>query len=92
MELKDLLDQIRTWTQKNGGSMNGIVNGWVCVPVYFYGDGTVGISCHRHGLEMEIRRKENDNPVIMVNEDGSILRYHGEFSHVRDHLSNLINP
>jgi len=39
---------------------------------------------------MEIKRKENQNPVLMINEDGSLLRYHGEFSLVREHLRQLV--
>lgn len=83
------MDRVRDWTTKHGTVKYGVVNGHLCVPVFFYEDDVISVSSHRYGKEMEIERKENKNPVVMTREDGSILRYHGEFRFIRDHLEKL---
>jgi len=89
-EFKALFATINDWVATHGRFTRGIVNGYIAVDVFEYEDDKVRISRRRESKAMEILRKENHNPVLMINEDGSTLRYHGEFCYIEDHLKALV--
>lgn len=77
-KLAKLLHDIRTLVSHSQGSASA------------YEDDQVKIQIHPSSLEMEIERKENRNPVIMMDAVGNIFRYHGEFTYVEKHLRKLL--
>lgn len=89
-EFKSFFAAINDWVATHGKPTRGIVNGYIALDVFQYDDDVVRISRHRGSKAMEIERKENHNPVLMLREDGSTLRYHGEFMYIENHLKTLI--
>lgn len=55
-----------------------------------YEDEIISISRSKANKEMEVRKLENLNPVIMTHEDGTTYRYHGEWADLEDHVNGLI--
>jgi hypothetical protein len=54
-----------------------------------YEDRHMLIAADTKSLALSVVRKENLNPVLWVEPDGSIPRSHGEITYLRDHVQQL---
>ena len=89
--MKDSLARYYDYARKNGRpKVATFVNGTLCRNATVYEDATVKVSIDPLSKEMEIRRMENNNPVICIDEDGEVYRTHGEFRYVEAHLQSLL--
>jgi hypothetical protein len=85
-----LVKRLREWVTENGVVCNAIINGHIGVKAIEYEDDYVRIACSNSSMAMEVERKENNNPVLCVWEDGKIGRTHGEFRHIEWHIAALL--
>lgn len=86
----DIIDQANAVVVKLGEEKSTMV---VCHGprlARVYEDDLVMIAVAIGTGEVEVRRKENGNPVIWSTENGNYLRYHGEFSLIADHFFDLL--
>jgi hypothetical protein len=56
-----------------------------------YEDDKIVIVAHARNKGMVVIRRENRNPVLWVQEDGTIPRVHGEMEKLRAHLVKLLS-
>lgn len=89
--MKDSLARYYDFARKNGKTkVASFVNGTLCRNATVYEDAIVKVAIDPLSKEMEIRRVENGNPVICIDEDGEVYRTHGEFRYVEAHLQGLL--
>lgn len=55
-----------------------------------YEDENIIIVGPQDTLALTITRKENNNPVVYVDESGNTFRHHGEYNKLKDHVRQLI--
>lgn len=60
------------------------------IPGRIYEDDTIEIQVADNHLGSEVWRQENRNPVVCRREDGEIIRTHGEWIFISEHLRQLI--
>jgi hypothetical protein len=59
--------------------------------VFEYEDEHIRIVAGKFDLTLGVDRKANNNPCIIVEDDGSILRWHGEAWELNEHLNKLVS-
>lgn len=52
-------------------------------------DDEIKITGSLNDQQLEVERKENMNPVVMVVSDGEVIRVHGEYIKLTDHVDQL---
>lgn len=57
--------------------------------VYEYEDDVIHIHASHRTPALLIERKENRNPTTMVMEDGDLIRHHGEWTYMKEHVTRL---
>jgi hypothetical protein len=83
--LLDLVDVLNHYgTKKDEISLLGYTGNGVV-----YEDKLLKITSNRQYTNMVVTRKQNNIPIIMLENDVSIC-FHGEFIYLKEHISNLL--
>lgn len=69
---------------KSLGSSNNCLSG-----DKVYQDDVIRITLNTENNEIEIERKENNNPVVATDKNGRVFRFHGEWIHLKNHVNDL---
>jgi len=74
---------------KKGSNVTKSILGSKELPARMYSDSLISIIISDDGMWGEMERMQNRNPFFMKY-NGDIIRFHGEFAYLEDHLKTLL--